>query len=157
MFKEIVSKQVMIASAIFGVSLCFIALFFQIFVAPNIIIKNENVIKVEITPAPEEMKTQAAQGDNELTKLPTFTPIIPGVFAQGMVIVISGTQGEGLNVRQEPGTDRLIVYLAQEGETYTITNGPEIKDGLIWWLIEQTDEGIKSGWAVQDYFTPLEQ
>jgi hypothetical protein len=47
--------------------------------------------------------------------------------------------------------------LAQEGETYTITDGPEIKDGLIWWFIDQTNEGDKNGWAVQDYFAPVEQ
>jgi hypothetical protein len=157
MFKEIISRQVMIAGVIFGISLCLIAMVFQIFIAPNIVIENDNRIRVEITPVSEELKTQAAQESIAAPSMPTQTPIIPGVFAPGMVIVISGTQGEGLNVRQEPGTDRPVVYLAQEGETYTITDGPEIKDGLIWWFIDQTNEGDKSGWAVQDYFAPVEQ
>ena len=157
MLKEIISRQVIIAGMIFGVTLCLIALFFQISISPAIVIKNEDKIRVEITPVSDEFKTQAAQESISATSMPTQTPIIPGVFAPNMVIVISGTQGEGLNVRQEPGTDRPVVYLAQEGETYTITDGPEIKDGLIWWLIDQTADGEKSGWSVQDYFAPLEQ
>lgn len=157
MLKVIITRQVMIAAVIFGVSLCLITLVFQIFVSPYIVIENEDRIRVEITPMSEELKTQAAQESIVAAPIPTQTPIIPGVFAPDMVIVISGTQGEGLNVRQEPGTDRPVVYLAQEGETYTITDGPEIKDGLIWWFIDQTDDGEKSGWAVQDYFAPVGQ
>jgi len=157
MLKAIISRQVLIAGAIFGVSLCLIALVFQIFISPYIIIESEERLRLEITAVPEEVKTQAAQEKAQATSVSTQTPVIPGVFAPDMVIVISGTQGEGLNIRQEPGTDRPIVYLAQEGETYTITDGPEIKDGLIWWMIDQTAEGIKSGWAVQDYFAPLGQ
>jgi hypothetical protein len=157
MWKEIVSRKVLIAGMIFSISLCLFALIFQVFISPFIIIENEDRIRVVITPISEELKTQAAQVNVEAQSVSTPTPIIPGVFAPGMIIVISGTQGEGLNVRQEPGTDRTVVYLALEGETYTITNGPEIKDGLIWWFIDQTEEGIKSGWAVQDYFSPLGQ
>lgn len=157
MLKVIISRKLIIASVIFGISLCLIALVFQIFISPNIVIETENRIRIVITPIPNEFKTQAAQESTSATNMPTETPVIPGVFAPNMAIVISGTQGEGLNVRQAPGTDSTVVYLAQEGETYSITDGPEIKDGLIWWLIDQTADGEKSGWAVQDYFSPVGQ
>lgn len=139
---------------LFGVSLCLIALFLQVFIFPNIIIKNEAKFQLAITPMPDAVKTQVAQELIPPSEKPTETPVIPGVFTSGMEIIIAGTEGEGLNVRQSPGIESPVVYLAQEGESYVITNGPKIQDGLIWWLIEQTEEGIKTGWAVQDYFAP---
>jgi hypothetical protein len=157
MSERIISKQVLIAGLIFGISLCGLVLFFQILVAPNIIIKNDTRMQVNITPVPPELMTQNAVNNSSVTLLPSETPFIPGVYANNMVIMISGTEGEGLNVRENPGTDSPIVYLAQEGETYKITDGPQIKDGLIWWHIDQTAEGQKTGWAVQDYFAPATQ
>ena len=157
MFRQIISRQLIIASVIFGISLCMIALVFQFFIFPNIVIENEEKIKVEITPLPDDLKTQSALENTAVAEVPTETPIIPGVFAPRMVVVIAGTEGEGLNVRQAPGTGSSVVYSAQEGETYTITDGPQIEDGLIWWQIEQTPDGVKNGWAVQDYFAPAGQ
>jgi hypothetical protein len=157
MFRQLISKPVVIAGGAFGISLCLIALFLQIFVFPNIMIENEAKAQLFITPLPSAVKTQLADEEISLTENPTETPVIPGVFASGMMIMISGTEGEGLNIRQSPGIDRPVVYLAQEDETYTIKEGPQIQDGLIWWLIDQTGEGIKTGWAVQDYFAPAAQ
>ena len=157
MIRQIVSKKVIIVSVILGFSLCLVALFLQVFIFPNIVIENETKVQVAITPMPEALKTQIALEVITPSEKSTETPAIPGVFASGMTIVIAGTDGEGLNVRQSPGTDSPIVYLAQEGETYTITDGPQIQDGLIWWLIDQSDGGIKTGWAVQDYFAPAGQ
>jgi len=157
MIRQIVTKQIILIGGIFGVSLCLVALFLQVFIFPNIIIENEAKVQVVITPMPNALKTQAAQEIIPPSEKTTETPVIPGVFTSGMEIIIAGTEGEGLNVRQSPGIESPVVYLAQEGESYLITDGPKIQDGLIWWLIEQTEEGIKTGWAVQDYFSPTGQ
>ncbi len=154
MSNRIISRKVLIAGLIFGISLCLIVLVFQFFISPNIVIENEAKIQVKITPIPNELLTQNAVESTSTSAGATETPVIPGVYATNMVIAISGTEGEGLNIRQSPGTDSPVVYLAQEGETYTITDGPQIKDGLVWWKINQTAGGAKNGWAVQDYFAP---
>lgn len=154
MFQKTISKPILIASVVFGLSLCFIAVIFQVFVFPNITIENETKFRVDITPLPDFLKTGDLSIMNNAAEIQTKTPPLPGVFAIGMVIEIYGTQNEGLNIRQTAGTDSPVVYLAHESEVYTIINGPEIKDGLIWWNISLLPDGQKIGWAVQDYFAP---
>lgn len=153
MFRGLISKQILIISAAFCFALCVLLILFQVIIFPNVIILNQEKIRVEITPAPEGYKSNTAEQLNEADNSMKETPILPGVFMKNMVITIFGTENEGLNVRLEPGTDKPVVYLAQEGEDYRIIDGPVIKDSLIWWKITLIPDNLKSGWAVQDFFT----
>lgn len=154
MLKEIITKKILIVITIFGFSLCLIVLLLQVFVFPSIEIENESKVHIEITPLPDTIKTSYILDSKMDPIQPMETSVIPGVFALDMEIVISGTQDEGLNIRNGPGTDSPVVCLAWEGEKYKIIAGPEIKDGLIWWKIINSDNNEKTGWAVQDYFSP---
>lgn len=156
MVKKLITRQIIFASLMFGFVLCLIFGVLQVFIFPNLVIENDVKFRMEVTKLSEiilnELETTKIPGDFLFTE----TPVIPGVFAVGMSIKVFGTENEGLNIRQKPGTDSPVVYLAQEGEVYKIIEGPELKDSLIWWNISQMPNGNKTGWAVQSYFSPLD-
>lgn len=155
MNKVIINKKLVIIAVGVGFALCLMTLILQVFIFPYFTLENDTKFRVAITPLPVDFATRTENVGANGAESHTQTPAIPGVFAPGMRVVISGTGNEGLNIRQEPGTENPVLYLAQEGETYVILEGPVIEDGLIWWTIKQDPEGRKTGWAVQDYFSPL--
>jgi hypothetical protein len=73
------------------------------------------------------------------------------LFYMGIRVSIYGTGGEGLRVHQLPGQDSPTIYLANEDSLYTITDGPIITGGYVWWQIKSINEEEIIGWAVQDY------
>jgi hypothetical protein len=70
--------------------------------------------------------------------------------AQGVTVVIAGTSGLGLNVRQGPGTDYTILFTAKDGDKFTVKDGPRQADGYTWWYIVDPNDQNRFGWAVQD-------
>jgi hypothetical protein len=85
---------------------------------------------------------------------PSDTPIpitvIDGI-SIGSYVQISGTEGDGLRMRFEPGINSKQVFLAQEAELFLVKDGPREADGYVWWyLVAPYDQG-RSGWAVSRY------
>ena len=71
-------------------------------------------------------------------------------------VQITGTSGSGLNIRQDPGLNGSLKFLASDQEVFLVTEGPVQKDNLIWWkLVTPYDQG-RTGWAVADYLTLIE-
>ena len=149
-----VTKTVIIASAAIGVSLCLITLIIQYLVFPSIAFENKEKVKIEITPVSATSPSQGqAEGQGDLLEL-TATPSMVGVFALGMNIKVSGTGNEGLRMRSGAGIDQQTLFVAQEGESFQIIDGPIVLDSLIWWKIQALDNSGKTGWSVQDYMAP---
>ncbi len=150
-----VTKTLMFATAAIGISLCLITLLIQYLVFPGITFENTEKIKVEITPI---SATSPSQGQPEVQgNQPgaTETPSMVGVIALGMDIKVSGTGNEGLRMRAGAGIDQQTMFVAQEGESFQIVDGPTVLDSLIWWKIQSLNDPGKSGWSVQDYMTPF--
>ena len=79
---------------------------------------------------------------------PTPTGIAVGTYAQ-----ITGTNGEGLRIRSEPGLTGEPVFLGFDTEAFLVQDGPREADGYVWWyLVAPYDEG-RAGWAASDYLT----
>ena len=149
-----VTKTVIIASAAIGVSLCVITLLIQYLVFPNIAFDTNEKIDIAITPISATSPSQdQSQNQGDLLDA-TGTPSMVGVFALGMSIKVSGTGNEGLRMRAGAGIDQQTMYVAQEGESFQIIEGPMIQDSLIWWKIQSLNEPGKTGWSVQDYMAP---
>jgi hypothetical protein len=149
-----ITKTVIIATAAIGVSLCLITLLIQYLVFPNIAFENSEKIKVAITPVSATSPFQRQpEGQGGLLGV-TETPSMVGVIALGMNIKVSGTGNEGLRMRSGAGIDQQTMYVAQEGESFQIIDGPKILDSLIWWKIQASNDPGKTGWSVQDYMTP---
>ncbi|MDQ2682130.1 MAG: SH3 domain-containing protein [Chloroflexota bacterium] len=77
-----------------------------------------------------------------------------GSIAIGDVVLIDT---DGVNIRDDFGTDGDIITTLEVGTSLEILDGPESADGFTWWLAvildeDSVDEGV-SGWLVEDYLT----
>lgn len=148
------TNTVIITAAAIGICLCLMTLIFQYLVFPNFVFKDKEKVRVEITPVSATSPSQGqplGQGDQQAE---TDTPSMVGVIALEMNIKIAGTGNEGLRMRSGAGIDQPTVFLAQEGESFQIVEGPKILDSLIWWKIQALNDPKKNGWSVQDYMVP---
>jgi hypothetical protein len=75
---------------------------------------------------------------------PTSTEI-----ATGVSVVVKGTKGAGLNIREEPSRQARIVVSAKEGAVLTVLEGPTEAGGYVWWKL-QTQDG-KEGWGASEW------
>lgn len=86
--------------------------------------------------------------------LPTETPTLEPVanpIEIGSQIVIDGTEGAGLAVRQGPGVDFPFFFVADDGDQFLVQDGPASADGYQWWYIVDPANEDRVGWAVADY------
>jgi hypothetical protein len=84
------------------------------------------------------------------TPTPEAATATPAV-TSGATIIIVGTEGDGLNVRQGPGVSYDPVCLARDGDQFTIGEGPREGDGFTWWEVTQVDNPDCFGWAVEPF------
>lgn len=78
---------------------------------------------------------------------PTAEPLDVG---RTVVVVAVGVQQ--LNVRDQPGViGTSVAFRAPEGSRFTVTDGPQLVDGLSWWRIRETGSSARSGWAAANY------
>jgi uncharacterized protein YgiM (DUF1202 family) len=75
---------------------------------------------------------------------PTYTEIAPGAS-----VVVQGTRGAGLNIREEPSRQGRIVTSAKEGDELTVLEGPEEAGGYVWWKV-RTKDG-EEGWGASEW------
>lgn len=78
-------------------------------------------------------------------------PSEPGIFSEGSLVQVYGTEGDGLRLRSQPGLDTRIEFLGLENEVFEITGGPVDRDGYQWWYLVNPYDASKVGWAVANY------
>jgi hypothetical protein len=83
-------------------------------------------------------------------------PPAPGDIHLNGYVQVSGTGGDGLRVRTEPGLSSQVVFLAIEAEVFQITDGPREIDGYTWWYLTAPAEPSKRGWAVANYLQTIQ-
>ncbi|MHB0922948.1 MAG: SH3 domain-containing protein [Bellilinea sp.] len=95
-----------------------------------------------------------------LAVTPSPTPGAAGLtiggIGQGIFVQISGTEGNGLRLRKDPGTNADILFLGYESEVFKVTDGPKEMDGYIWWHLTAPYDTNRSGWAASNYLTVIE-
>lgn len=102
--------------------------------------------------APTPTATVVLDSDDAVPPAP-----VPGTFGLGAYVQISGTGGDGLRLRSEPGLDAPIRFLALESEVFRVQDGPREADGYTWWnLVAPYDESVQ-GWAVSNYLVVVQQ
>lgn len=90
---------------------------------------------------------------------PTETPMPqavadPSSIRIGGLVEVSGTEGEGLRLRQDPSTTATILALAVESEVFTVQDGPVDADGRTWFRLGSPSDTSRTGWAVADFLRP---
>jgi hypothetical protein len=80
----------------------------------------------------------------------------PGVIAVGAYVQISGTGGDGLRLRTEPGLDNEVRILGSESEVFQVEDGPKDIDGYTWWYLVGPYDSSRRGWAVSNYLSVVQ-
>lgn len=90
------------------------------------------------------------------TDTPFPTPTASPGIAIGRYVRVSGTEGAGVSLRQEPDVNSLRLGIGQEGEVFIVVSGPRMIGGYTWWLIRDPADESRQGWAVANYLQPVE-
>jgi hypothetical protein len=80
------------------------------------------------------------------------TPAPTGI-ALGNYVQISGTEGQGLRIRSEPGLNGNFEFLGYDSEVFIIKDGPRQADGFTWWYLVAPYDESRAGWAAADFLT----
>src|SRR5512134_1712556 len=84
---------------------------------------------------------------------PFATPTTPAGVAIGNYVQITGTEGQGLRIRAEPGLGGAFQFLAYDAEVFVIQDGPREVDGYVWWYLVAPYDETRVGWAAADFLT----
>ncbi len=84
---------------------------------------------------------------------PFASPTPPAGIAVGNYVQISGTEGQGLRIRANPGLDGAFQFLAYDSEVFLIKEGPRQVDGYTWWYLAAPYDQTRVGWAAADFLT----
>lgn len=79
---------------------------------------------------------------------PTPTGLAVGTYAQ-----ITGTDGQGLRIRSEPGLTGNPVFLGLDSEVFLVQDGPREADGYVWWYLVAPYDENRAGWAAANFLT----
>jgi hypothetical protein len=80
------------------------------------------------------------------------TPAPTGI-ALGNYVQITGTEGEGLRIRAEPGLNGEPQFLGYDSEVFVIKDGPKNVDGFVWWYLVAPYDETRAGWAAADFLS----
>lgn len=80
------------------------------------------------------------------------TPAPTGI-AIGSYVQISGTEGEGLRIRAQPGLSGEPQFLGYDSEVFLIQDGPREADGFTWWYLVAPYDETRVGWAAADFLS----
>jgi hypothetical protein len=95
-----------------------------------------------------------------VTGVITPTAMPPATFDAGQRVVVTNTAGQGIRLRNQPGTGALTLEIIQEGAAFTILNPdgdfaqyPVEADGYRWYRIQVADDpgSNLTGWAAADF------
>jgi hypothetical protein len=84
---------------------------------------------------------------------PFASPTAPAGIAIGNYVQITGTEGQGLRVRAQPGLDGEFQFLAYDAEVFLVQDGPRDVDGYTWWYLVAPYDETRVGWAAADFLT----
>lgn len=91
---------------------------------------------------------------------PTVTPtssIPTGGIAVGDYVQISGTNGVGLRLRSQAGTQSPMVFLGMDDEVFLVKDGPKEANGFVWWFLQAPYDSKRSGWAASDFLKVIQK
>ena len=100
------------------------------------------------TPQPTATSTLAATPTDAGPPTPR-----PGEIGIGSIVQIVGTNGDGLNIRSEPGLASEVFFLGYDSEVFVVRDGPVEIDGFTWWFLETPVDKARSGWAAAAFLS----
>ncbi len=99
----------------------------------------------------------APTGTSGAPPTPTIDPFAtatsPAGVAIGNYVQITGTEGQGLRIRAEPGLGGEFQFLAYDSEVFVVQDGPREVDGYVWWYLSAPYDETRVGWAAADFLS----
>ena len=99
----------------------------------------------------------APTGTSGAPPTPTIDPFATATSPAGIAInnyvQITGTEGQGLRIRAQPGLGGEFQFLAYDSEVFVIRDGPREVDGYVWWYLVAPYDETRVGWAAADFLT----
>jgi hypothetical protein len=96
-----------------------------------------------------------------LVILPTSTPQpnqgSEGEFPLDSYVQITGTGGNGLRLREKPGTEAQVKFIAAESEVFKVIGGPVQDGNYTWWQLTAPYDNLRQGWAAGDFLSTIKQ
>lgn len=111
------------------------------------------ILTVIPAPSPTPVPPTPAPTAVESPDPPTPPPPPEGMLGVGAYVQVSGTGGDGLRLRQDPGLGGRVLLLALEAEVFLIEAGPEQVDGYTWWYLVAPYDQARQGWGVSNYLS----
>lgn len=103
--------------------------------------------------------TATAKIDQMTVEAPTPTVVLPiegtgeaqppTEIGLGVTVIVNGTQGAGLNLREQPTTYGKILANSKEGSALTVIDGPKEADDYTWWKLRMTTG--EEGWGAANW------
>ena len=87
------------------------------------------------------------------TATPTFAPLLPGEVGLGSYVQIVGTDGDGLNIRNQAGLSSDVQFLGYDAEVFEVRDGPMEADGFVWWYVVTPVDEARAGWAAASFLS----
>lgn len=114
---------------------------------------------ISVIPAPPITPTATPGVQPSVTPtLQDGVPPDPGSAIQvGITVRVTGTGGDGLRLRREPGTSGTPIFLGADNEVFVVKGGPESVDNYTWWYLEAPYDASRAGWAASNYLTPYSE
>ena len=125
------------------------------------------IVSIGLTASPQSPDVGFAPADLTVIPAPTATssapptptidPFAPTAVPTGIVpgnyVQITGTNGEGLRIRSEPGLTGEPVFLGYDSEVFIVQDGPREADGYTWWYLVAPYDNTRAGWAAADFLS----
>lgn len=90
------------------------------------------------------------------TDMPAPTPTISPEIAVGRYVRVTGTEGAGVSLRQDPDVGSPRLGIGYEDEVFVAIDGPREVGGYTWWLVRDPDDEAQRGWVVANYLEPVD-
>jgi hypothetical protein len=108
-------------------------------------------VPADVTVIPAPTGTSGAPPTPTIDPFATATS--PAGIAVGNYVQITGTEGQGLRIRAEPGLGGEFQFLAYDSEVFLVQDGPREVDGYVWWYLVAPYDETRVGWAAADFLS----
>jgi len=78
-------------------------------------------------------------------------------FPLGQWVQVTGTEGVGLNLRNQAGLDSPVVLVALDNEIFEVRGGPVDLADVRWWYLVNPYDDAQSGWADDRFLETVDE
>jgi len=117
---------------------------------------SEQVADITIIPSPTETPTLPIT--TEVIEMTETVQVVlpPGMIGIGAYVQVTGTDGSGLRMRAEPGTNTEVLFIAMDEEVFKVVGGPVEKNDYTWWQLEAPYDQTRTGWSAEPFLEVIE-